>query len=359
MAKKPWAEFQNIRSKNFVADQLSTAIDITPEILMDMSTYRKNERVLACGGSDPIKTLVAYAQDELSYSHSGEIISMSDRAEYLALRRERKLNKFGLAYRPDAKLLLHKTLADIVVGAAIFLYQSQGWSMTIYDGLRTVDGAYNLYLYAPPGDMESGLLSMPGESAHNKGLAVDSMFYDAEGKEIDMGAHFDHLDMEINSRLYDGDAVSALAKRNRRLREAAFVRAAFAQNRIVAPLRNEFWDDRLPENRADLWRVIDSVSRCIGISLLSTEDEKLRKNDRAAFAQKWENWSYEDFLTRWRETFAGHEIALEEAIGTVMPPTLEKPEFYHGNFNPIYDSALLASGKHLTEKIIPSIKDKA
>lgn len=344
MTKKPWADYLQLTS----ATAPHEARFVTDDKLMDMTAHRKSERVLACGGIDPLNVLVAYSQDELAYSSKGKLISIANRADYLALKREEKLNKFGLAYRPDAKLWLHKTLADIVVGAAIFLYQSQGWSMTLYDGLRTVEGAYNLYLYAPSSDMECGLLSMPGLSAHNKAMAVDSMFYDAAGNEVDMGAHFDHLDMAVNSRLYDGDAISAAAKKNRRVREAAFLRAAFAQECLVAPLRSEFWDDRLPENRADLWRVIDSAARVIGIKLLSEEDEKLRKKDRAAFKQKWESWNYEDFLEQWKETFAGHELLLEEKLGTVMPPTLEKPEFYHGNYHPIYDASLMASGKNIT-----------
>ena len=39
---------------------------------------------------------------------------------------------------------------------------------------------------------------------------------------------------------------------------------------------------------------------------------------------------------------------LEEAFGVVTPPAQEKPEFYHGNYNPIYDASLKASGKNLT-----------
>lgn len=347
MGKLPWEHFLNIRSKTAVRD-LAAASHVSPADLVDMAMHRKSERVLACAGCDPVRVLVAYAQDAWIYDAQGVLAICEDRAQYLALTRDRRLNKFGLAYRPEAKLWLHRTLADMVVGAAIHLYQTQGWTMTIYDGLRTVEGAYNLYLYAPQSDMESGLLSMPGQSAHNKGLAVDSMFYDKNGVEIDMGAHFDHLDMAINSRLYDGSAISASAKQNRKLREAAFLRAAFAQQRLIAPLRTEFWDDRLPENREDLWRVIDSAARVIGLELLTREDERMRKEDRATFRQKWECWSYADFLDIWQQTFDGREHELEKALGCVAPPKEEKPEFYHGNYHPIYDARLLESGKNIT-----------
>lgn len=348
MAKKPWKDFLDIQSQSFVTDLVSSASHVAPEELADMALHRRQERVLACGGHDPLRIIVAYAQDNLSYQPDGSPFPVTQRADYLALPRELRLNKFGPAYRTDAKFWLHKTLADIVVGAAIYLYQSQGWTMTLYDGLRTVEGAYNLYLYAPDSDMESGLLSMPGQSAHNKGMAVDSMFYDKAGKEVDMGAHFDHLDMKINSRLYEGSSISAAAKKNRKLREAAFLRAAFAQGRLIAPLRTEFWDDRLPENREDLWRVTDSAARCIGKNLLTRDDENLRQTDRAAFRKKWECWDYAYFLEHWKNTFAGHELELEDAIGTVMPPAEEKPEFYHGNYHPIYDLRLRKSGKNIT-----------
>jgi D-alanyl-D-alanine dipeptidase len=346
MHKRPWADFSNVRSTSFVPDLLSDARVVAPADLVDMRQHRQSERIAACNGIDPLATLVVYAQDGLIYDTDGHIVPTASQAEYLATLRHGRVNKFGLAYRSDATLWLHKTLADIVVGAAMHLHQTQGWSMVLYDGLRTVEGAYNLYLHAPPSDMESGLLSLPGRSAHNKGLAIDSMFYDRSGCEIDMGGHFDHLDMATNSRTYNGDGISEAARCNRLLREAAFLRSAFSQGLLIAPLRTEFWDDRLPENRADLWRVLDSAARCLGLSLLTPQDESLRKTDRTAFAKKWERWSYGDFLARWQATFKGREAALQQLLGA--PPPQEKPEFYHGNYHPIYDRDLRESGKHLT-----------
>jgi hypothetical protein len=191
---------------------------------------------------------------------------------------------------------------------------------------------------------------MPGKSAHNKGLAVDSMMYFASGREVPMGGHFDHLNMSTNGRNYIGSAVSAEAIQHRRIREAAFLRSAFSQGLLIAPLRNEFWDDRLPENRADLWRVLDSAARAIGRSLLSPEEEQVRVSNRELFAARWENWDYDYFLFRWQQYFMRYEKELERTIGTAMPPAKERVEFYHGNYHPIYDSALRTSGKHMTEK---------
>lgn len=346
--KRPWSDFSEVRSRSFVPGLVSEAQDVAHTDLVEVLHYRKDERITACEGRDPLRTLVAYAQNELAYDENGNIVAVAPGA-YAALSREKRLNKFGLAYRRSAPLYQHRILADITVGAAVRLYQQHGWTTVIYDGLRTVEGAFRLYNFATDEDIAAGLLALPGESAHNKGLAVDCMMHGGDGGEIDMGGHFDHLDMETNSRVYDGGKVSAEAKHNRLIREAAFLYSAFSQGLLVAPLRSEFWDDRLPENREDLWRVLDSCARVIGITLLSQEDIRLRKTDRAAFKARWESWKYSDFLARWKQVFHGHEEKLRETIGTDTPPLEEKAEFYHGNFHPIYDRDLVKSGKNLTE----------
>lgn len=323
--KRPWKDFLGITSPN------PQAQNISPDDLCDMDTWRKAERIAACNGHDPLRTLVAYAQDELTYA-DGEPV-----------------NFFGLSYRRDAKLYLHKTLANITIAAAIHLYNTHQWDTVLYDGLRTVEGAYNLYLHASEETMQSGLLSLPGTSAHNKGMAVDSMMMDRNGNEVDMGGHFDHPDMESNSRLYTGNKISDAAKKNRMIRETAFMRGALMQGLLIAPLRPEFWDDRLPEGTEDLWRVLDSAARCLGISLLSQDDEDLRKTNRTAFSKKWESWNYKDFLMQWEICFKGQEERVHAILGVTTPPPAEKFEFYHGNYHPIYDSTLRTSGKHLTE----------
>jgi D-alanyl-D-alanine dipeptidase len=347
MSKRPWQDFAHTTSTSFVPGLVSEAAPVSPDALMDMENYRLDERIAACKGTDPIRILLAYAQDELAYDANNNVVAL-EKNLYRTLPRKRRLNKFGLSYRRDATLWLNKPLADIVVGTAIHLYKTHTWTTVIYDGLRTVEGAFHLYNFATDQDIENGLLALPGQSAHNKGLAVDTMMEDMRGDEVDMGVHFDHLDMPINSRLYDGDEISEAAKRNRLIREAAFLYGAFTQDLLVAPLRSEFWDDRLPENRADLWRVLDSAARCLGITLLTPEDEKLRKENRAAFSAKWEQWSYQDFLNRWQDVFKDREDELEQHFGTKTPPLVEKPEFYHGNFHPIYDRDLVASGKNIT-----------
>lgn len=348
MSKRGWDAFTGITSHSYVRDQMDDARHISPLDLYDMAKYQREERLKACNGYDPIRIIVAYAQEDLVYDAKGHITKVDD-STYSATPRENKINKFALAYREDAKLYLHKVMADITVAAAIDMYKTHGWDMVLYDGLRTVDGAYALYQGADEADMECGLLSLPGRSSHNKGMAIDSMMEDRNGNEIDVGGHFDHLDMEVNSRLYHGPKLSEAAQRNRLIREAAFQRAALSQGMLLAPLRSEFWHDQTPENREDLWRVLESVARCLGMRLLDDDDERLRKTDRKSFIHHWEEWDYAEFCARWKTLFAGREGELVKILGTDSPPAKEKPEFYHGNYHPVYDASLRASGKHLTD----------
>lgn len=314
MKRKDWQDFIGVHSTSFVRDLVTDARKILPSELVDMASYNHPALVIC----------LAYAQEELIYNELNQIIAV-DKETYAKTRREQRVNKFGLAYPHDRRFFLHKTLADITVSAADYLYQTYSWRTVLYDGLRTVDGAFALYNFATDADLESKILAMPGQSAHNKGLAVDSMMIDANNCEIEMGGHFDHLDMSTNMRHYNGDKISHKAKKNRLIREAAFVRSAFSQGLLIAPLRNEFWDDRLPENHTDLWRVLDSAARCIGLEY--TVENK-------------ESWNYADFLANWQRIFAGREEQLEKTIGHAMPPVQEKLEFYHGNYHPIYDADL-------------------
>lgn len=317
MKRKAWEEFTGKTSQTFVRDMVSAALYITQDELVDM----KNHESLA------LSVCIAYAQDELIYNDKNQLIK-TDKKTYAKTIRNNRVNKFGIAYPKNYKLYLHKTLAKIVLSAANYLYQAYGWQTVLYDGLRTVDGAFRIYNLASDEDLASGILAMPAKSAHNKAMAVDSMMMGSEGREIEMGGHFDHLDMSTNMRYYNGDRISDSAKKNRIIREAAFLRAAFSNGLLIAPLRNEFWDDRLPENREDLWRVLDSAARCIGL-------EYTAKNK--------ESWNYYDFLENWQKIFAGHEEKLIQSIGHTTPPLEEKPEFYHGNYNPIYDDIVIHS----------------
>lgn len=328
--RKSWSDFEHILSET----PPHGAQHVRPDELVAIANYKKPERIAACNGTDPLGTCLVYAQDSLVYDENGNQIAV-DAATYAATLREHRVNVFGLSYRRDATLWLHQTLADIVIGAAIYMQQTQGWKTIVYDGLRTVEGAFKLYNFATDDDLAAGLLALPGKSAHNKGLAVDSMMVDSTGREVDMGGHFDHLDMSTNMRFYDGDKISNFAKKNRLIREAAFLRSALTQDLLIAPLRGEFWDDRPPEDRSDLWRVLDSAARVMGITLHRQKE--------------WNDWNYNDFLYHWQKTFRGQEEKLQKTLGVTAPPAEEKFAFYHGNYHPLYDRDLRASGKHLTD----------
>jgi D-alanyl-D-alanine dipeptidase len=319
---------------------------------VNLAEYRRAEREKSARGADPLRVLVAYAQDHLVY-RDNRIVPSENAQAYRAEPADSRVNKFHLAYRADAPFLLYRPLADIMVDMAVDLYLRHGWNTLLMDGLRTVEGHFILWRQSEPSWLEAGLLARPGQSAHNKGCAIDSMMFDAKtDQEIDMGGHFDHSDMQTNHRLYDGTAISQTAKENRLLREQATQRAALKHGLLIAPLRPEFWDDRFPESREDLWRVLESVARCIGVQLLSPEDDALMKRDRKAFAEKWERWSYADFCAAWQRVFAGRQQQLVQTVGTATPPASEEHVVYHGAFNPLYDRDLKVHNKHLADETV-------
>lgn len=328
---------------------------VDPSLLVDLHSYRMADR-MAAGRQDPIRMVVAYGQEEMVFVPSAtggwRMQAAPDEAAYRRTPPDKRVNKFGMAYRADAPFLLHRALADIVVDAAIDLRDRRGWHSVFFDGLRTVEAAFLLWRLSDPQWLADGLLARPGASAHNKGMAVDWMMTDAAtGDEIDMGGHFDHSDMESNHRLYAGPKISAAARKHRLIREQAVQRAALGRGILIAPLRNEFWDDRFPENREDLWRVLESVARCLGVALLSAEDEAMRVQDRSAFAAKWEDWDYDRFVREWQATFKGREQDLQAMLGAAEPPS-EQGVVYHGAYAPLYDRALRAHGKHLANEAL-------
>jgi D-alanyl-D-alanine dipeptidase len=345
--RKDWAQFANLTSHTSTQ---GPAKNISPNELVDMAYYRSTERTTS--GRDVLRALTAYAQDNMVFDDYGRPQPVDD-AAYANTPRERKLNKFGKAYMDDAKLWLHKYMADVVVDAAIYMHKKYGWTSAIYDGLRTVNGAYNAYLNAEDSDLEQGLLSTPGLSAHNKGMAADMMMFDASGKLVNMGGNFDHLDMSTNGR-----ACTDLPKEildNRLKREIAFQRAALSRGRLFAPLRSEFWDERFPENDEDNWRVLDSLTRCTGVHMLSVEDDANRRspkdsNGRKAFHEKWEKIDYQAFVKKWQELLDEQKLrAVLELPNNLQLPPDRSTIIYHGDYNPLYDRNLIASGKNITD----------
>ena len=314
---KPWASFASLQD--------ASKTDIPLSALIELAQHRQPERVHACG-VDPLEVLPAYAQTTLVYA-SDNTIHPANAAAYALSPAEDRVNKFTRAYHPHAPLLLHRKLADIVVDAAVILHRQHGWKLRVYDGLRTMEAAYVLYQSAKPEwlgfDAQGNktlpaLLSEPGASAHNRAFAVDSVLVDAKGREIE---RFDNTDMTISHRDYAGNGITALQRQARRIKECAFQRAALANGLLLAPLMSEYWDDRLPGSAADLWRVIRSLCRCLGLP---------------APAQK--AMDYETFCGQWREL---GEDRLHAAFGeaALAPPPYDAILF-HESFNVIYDAQL-------------------
>ena len=326
-ALKPWAEYTAKRSERAVHPPART---IAPAALVDIA-----ESIAQAACSHALIALPAYAQATLLYDAQmpGGLRS-APASEYASAPRTQKLNKFGAIYRADAKIWLHETLATITLEAGKRAYAAFHTPMLICDGLRTVEAAYLAYQNATDEERAAGLLALPGESAHNKALAVDVEF-----PTLDFGTTFDDAQMELNHRNYNGHGISLAAKQNRLCLEAAFLGAAFHTGSLLAPLRREWWDFRLPEDRSDLWRVIESAARIIG------EPEIMARAPQLEFSD------YAGFRACWKEMFSPHKVALNHALGCWLPPEQEKPEFYHGNYNPLYDAELRAHGKHLTDMI--------
>ncbi len=297
---------------NDVANLMPDAPRVPVAELVLLAEYKKEERVEACGGVDPLHILVAYTQEAWGY----------DEFNRLVMDNAHPVNVLGKAYKPDAELYVHSVLANICVAAAIDMYHEHGWKMIAFDALRTMEGHHKLYELTPQHIIDSGMLSKPGRSAHNRAMAIDWMAFDAaSGEEIPMGGHFDCPDMKLVHRT--NTEISPIWIKNRRLREIAIQRAALSLGTIIAPLREEFWDDRMLGSEADFWRAIESIARCL---------------DVPAPAEKAKD--YVIFKAQF-EAFDPHTI--EQVFGEAYEtPKLEHIVF-HEQFRPIYSAELPAA----------------
>jgi D-alanyl-D-alanine dipeptidase len=157
-------------------------------------------------------------------------------------------------YKRDAQLFLHKTLAAIVQRAAE-LAQAGGYTLVLYDGLRTTTAQEKmLHTQRVKGNphwlQEPRLLSPPGAGAHPRGMAIDLSLETADGLLLDMGTVFDFL------------ANNAAPTHNAAHRHYVHLMPEYAQNRALLDgfmtkaaqdletpiflLPQEWWDFRLP-----------------------------------------------------------------------------------------------------------------
>lgn len=166
-------------------------------------------------------------------------------------------NIFGVIYRPQARLWLHRDLAKIVLLASAWAFKNHNLQIVLYDGLRTVEAQKRMQqspiVQKNPGWLEgpTRLLSPPGAGAHPRGMAIDLSLVTADGKLVDMGTAFDYLaekpDVAFNPAHRDYASLGDEIKANRKKLETAMRTASHALAIPLLALPQEWWDFRLLE----------------------------------------------------------------------------------------------------------------
>jgi D-alanyl-D-alanine dipeptidase len=160
-------------------------------------------------------------------------------------------NIFGTAaYHANARMILHRDLASIVLAAARMLNARHGWTLVLKDGLRPIEAQQvlietDIVKRNPHWLQEPRLLSSPGQGAHPRGMAIDVCVTDKNGMTVDMGTTFDEMTPQ-SARAYDGFDKSILA--NRAVLEQSFAASAEKLNLPLLPLPSEWWDFRIPSS---------------------------------------------------------------------------------------------------------------
>lgn len=163
-------------------------------------------------------------------------------------------NIFGInAYHPQARMILHRDLARIVISAARLLHNRDGWTLILKDGLRPVEAQErqmntDIVRANPQWLKEPRLLSPPGMGAHPRGMAIDVAAEDSNGVPVDMGTVFDTM-TEKSARAFADFPQNIL--QNRKILEHAFTDAATLLGLPLVPLASEWWDFRLSRAHYD------------------------------------------------------------------------------------------------------------
>lgn len=194
-----------------------------------------------------------------------DFMAMNDLADQepvyidLVYSRDEPPNIFGALYKPEARLWLHKDLADIVIKAARAVRARYGFTLVLYDGLRPVE-AQEAMMRAPivrqnpHWTREPGrLISPPGAGAHPRGMAVDCSLMNAGGALLDMGTGFDHFaekpDSVHNPAHRSYVRLAERHAKNRAILDDAMRDAARMQGHDLILLSQEWWDFRFPAER--------------------------------------------------------------------------------------------------------------
>lgn len=152
-------------------------------------------------------------------------------------------------YKPDAKLWTHPDLFQITMRAAEICYRKCGHYFEIKDSLRPAEAQKKMndtdIVQANPhwiGEM----LARPGEGGHPRGMAIDIILIDQNGREVDMGTRFDYFseDPTTNPSARANQNFPDNILQNRKNLEEAMLQAAQEFNIALLPLPSEWWDFR-------------------------------------------------------------------------------------------------------------------
>lgn len=166
----------------------------------------------------------------------------------------------GPVYRPDARLSLHRDMAEIVLVTAHLVRKRGNATLIPHDGLRTTTVQALIcdtpIVKAHPHWTAEGPLRMfapPGKGGHPRGMAIDVSLRGADGALLDMGTLVDALpeggaDKDHNPAHREYVNLSEDVRRNRDLLTHAFLDAAACFNRPLRPLPSEWWDYRFPDD---------------------------------------------------------------------------------------------------------------
>jgi len=166
----------------------------------------------------------------------------------------------GPVYRKEARLSLHRDMAEVVLLTAHLVHKRAGASLVLYDGLRTTTVQALIcdtpIVKAHPHWTAEGPLRMfapPGKGGHPRGMAIDLSVRGADGQMLDMGTIFDALpeggaDKNVNPAHREYVVLTEEVRKNRDLLTDAFLDAATALNREIRPLPSEWWDYRFTDD---------------------------------------------------------------------------------------------------------------
>ncbi len=166
----------------------------------------------------------------------------------------------GPVYRKDARLSLHRDMAEVVLLTAHLVRQRAGASLVLYDGLRTTTVQALIcetpIVKAHPHWTAEGPLRMfapPGKGGHPRGMAIDLSVRGADGQMLDMGTIVDALpeggaDKDQNPAHREYVGLNDHVRANRDLLTHAFLDAAQALGRTIRPLPSEWWDYRFTDD---------------------------------------------------------------------------------------------------------------